>query len=63
MWSQPPGLFYLFFQIIYLHVYFWLCWIIVAACGLSLAAASGGYSLVAAHRLLVAVASLVEHRL
>ena len=64
MWSQPPGPFYLFFQIIYLRVYFWLCWIIVAACGLSLVAASGGCSPVAAHRLLIAVASLaVEHRL
>ena len=63
MWSQAPELFYLLFQIIYLCVYFWLCWIIVAACGLSLVAASGGYSLVAMHRLLIAVASLVEHRL
>ena len=33
-------------------------------CGLSLVAASGGYSLVAVHGLLISVASLVaEHRL
>ena len=25
-------------------IYFWLCWVFVAACGLSLAAVSGGYS-------------------
>ena len=63
MWSQAPELFCLFFQIIYSCVCFWLCWIIVAACGLSLVAASRGYSLVATHRLLIAVASLVvEHR-
>ena len=42
---------------------FWLRWVFVAACGLSLVAASGGYSL-AVHGLLIAVASLVaEHRL
>ena len=27
-----------------LFIYFWLCWVSIAACGLSLAAASGGYS-------------------
>ena len=43
---------------------FWLCWAFVAVCGLSLVAASGGYSLVVVGRILVAVASLVlEHRL
>ena len=25
-------------------IYFWLCWVFVAACGLSLVVASGGYS-------------------
>ena len=41
---------------IYLFIYlFWLCWVFVAACGLSLVAVSS---------LLIAVASLVaEHRL
>ena len=29
--------------------YFWLCWVFVAACWLSLGAVSGDYSLVAAH--------------
>ena len=44
-------------------IYFWLCWVFVAACGLSLVAARGGYSVVV-HRLLTAVASLVaEHEL
>ena len=40
--SQP-----LFFspQFIYLFIYFWLCWVFVAAHRLSLVAASGGYSL------------------
>ena len=43
--------------------FFWLCWVFVAARGLSLVAASGGYSVVV-HGLLIAVASLVvEHGL
>ena len=28
----------------YLYIYFWLCWVFVAVCGLSLVAARGGYS-------------------
>ena len=28
----------------FLFIYFWLCWVFVAARGLSLVAASGGYS-------------------
>ena len=36
-------------------------WIFVAACGLSLVSVSRGYSLVAVHGILIAVASLVEH--
>ena len=44
-------------------IYFWLCWVFVAALRLSLTAVSGGYSLVM-HGLLIAVASLfAEHRL
>ena len=47
---------------IYLFIYFWLCWVFVAAHGLSLVAASGGF--VAVHGLLIVVASLVvEHGL
>ena len=49
--------------LMYLFI-FWLHWVFVAACGLSLVVASGGYSLVAVHGLIMAVASLVaEHRL
>ena len=46
-----------------LFIYFWLYEVFVAACGLSLAAGSGGYSLAAVSRLRIAVASLVAHRL
>ncbi len=43
--------------------YFWLCWVFVAACGLSLIAMIGSYFL-AVHRLLTVMNSLVvEHRL
>ena len=45
-------------------MYFWLRWVLVAACGLSLIVASGGLLFVAVHGLLIAVASLVtEHGL
>ena len=44
-------------------IYLWLCWVFIAACGLSLVE-SGGCSLVVVSRLLPLVASLVaEHRL
>ena len=33
-----------FLKTFYLFIYFWLCWVFIAACGLSLVAASGGYS-------------------
>ena len=46
-----------------LFIYFWLYEVFVAVCGLSLAAGSGGYSLAAVSRLLIAVGSLVVHRL
>ena len=46
-----------------LFVYFWLYEAFVPACGLSLVVGSGGYSLAAVSRLLIAVASLVAHRL
>ena len=35
----------LFYFILFLFIYFWLHWVFVAARGLSLVAASGGYSL------------------
>ena len=55
------------FFLIYINlfiIYFWLCWVFVAARGLSLVAASGGYSMLQLRGLLIAVASLIaEHRL
>ena len=56
--------FFFFLDLFYLFIfYFCLHWVFVAACRLSLVAASGGYS-VAVHGLLIAVASLVvEHGL
>ena len=45
-------------------IYFWLCWVFIAACGLSPVAVSGGYSLVVVLGILIAVAALVvEQRL
>lgn len=52
MTSSKPGL-----------LLFWLHWVFIAACGLSLVVESGGYSLVAAYGLLIEVASVVEHGL
>ena len=43
----------------YLFIYFWPCWVIVAAHELSLIAVRRRYSLISVHRLLIAVASLV----
>ena len=42
----PTILFFCFlkFLIIYLFIYFWLCWVFVSVLGLSLVAASGGHS-------------------
>ena len=36
--------FFFFLIYFYLFIYFWLCWVFIAARGLSLVAASGGYS-------------------
>ena len=33
-----------FLKQIYLFIYFWLCWVFIAVCRLSIDAASGGYS-------------------
>ena len=47
-----------------LFIYFWLCWVFVAARKLSLAAASEGLLFIVVRGLLIAVASLVvEHGL
>ena len=45
---------------LYLFIYFWLCWVFVAACGHFLVAETRGYSPVVVYRLLTVVASLVE---
>ena len=48
-----------FFKILF--IYFWLCWVLVAAHALSLVTARKAYSLVV-HGILIMVASLiVEH--
>ena len=45
-------------------MYWGLCWVLVAACRVSLVVASGGRSLVGVHELPVVVVSLVaEHAL
>ena len=45
-------------------IYFWLCWVFIAAHRLSLVVVSGGYSLVAMHgRLIVAASLFGEHGL
>ena len=45
-----------------LFIYFWLHWVFVAVCRLSLLVASGGLLFVVVRRLLIVVASLVaEH--
>ena len=51
------------FFLMILFAYFWLCCIFVAALWLSLVAESGSYALVVVRRLLIAVVSLVGHRL
>ena len=48
-----------FFIYLFIFIYFWLRWVFVIACGLSLDAASRDYSSFVVHGLLVAVASLV----
>ena len=55
---------FFFFKFIYYYYYFWLHWFFIAARGLSLVAASGGYSLLRCAGFFIAVASLVvEHGL
>ena len=58
--------FFFFFlkDFIFIYLFIWLCWVIIAARGLSLVVASGGYSFVVVGGLLITVASLVaEHGL
>ena len=56
--------FFLNCNLIYLFIYFWLCWVFVSVRGLSLVAASGGHSSSRCAGLFIIAASLVgEHRL
>ena len=48
---------------LFIYVFLWLHWVFVAALRSSLVAVSRSYSLVAVHRPLVAVISLVAHGL
>ena len=60
LWQMFSHLYSLFLDFIFIS--FWLCWIFIAACGLSLVAMSGNYFPVVLSRLLIEVASLiVEH--
>ena len=55
---------FIFLNFYYLFTYLWLCWVFTVAHMLSPVVASGGYSLLAVHGLLTAVASLdAEHGL
>ena len=55
--SHCPPRFCGFF--LFVCLFFWLRWVFVTACRLSLLAESGGHSLVALHGLFISVASLV----
>ena len=55
---------FLFLVDVCYFIWFWPCWVVIAAWAFSLVAANRGYSLGAVHRCLVVVASLVaEHGL
>ena len=63
-WDSSPQCLWQALVLFFCFLFFWLRWLFVAAHGLSLVAASGGYSSTAVRRLLIAVASLVaEHGL
>ena len=44
VWRFLKKKFFFKIKFVYLFIYFWLCWVFVAVRGLSLVAASGGYS-------------------
>ena len=44
-WLSILFYFIYLYKLIHLFIYFWLCWVFVSACRLSLVAARGGYSL------------------
>ena len=60
--SASRACFFFFFNKFF-KIYFWLHWVFVAARRLSVVAVSGSYSPVAVLGLLIAVVSLLEHRL
>ena len=45
---------------LYSFTYLWLCWIFIAACGISLVVGSGDDCLVEEHGLLIVVACLIS---
>ena len=56
----------------FLTIYFWLCWVVIAALGLSLVAVSGDYSgggfsccsaQAPEHRLVVVIQAQMPHRM
>ena len=47
----------------FIYLVFWLCWVFVATCGLSLAVSEGHYLIVFQGLLVVVAALVVEHRL
>ena len=48
---------------LFLFIYFWLRWVFIAAHGLSLVAAGGGYSSLQSVRLVAAASLVAEHGL
>ena len=58
------NVFYFLINFMYLFIYFWLCWVFVAARGLFSSCGERGLLFVVVRGLLIAVASLVaEHGL
>ena len=55
---------FLFFKLLFIYLFFCLCWVFVSVRGLSLVMASGGPLFITVHGPLTVVAALVvEHRL
>ena len=54
---------YIYTHMCYLFICFWLCWVFVAAHGLSLVVASRDYLVVVQGSLIVVASLIAEHRL
>ena len=52
-----------YIYLFYIFFYVWLSWVFVAVCGLFSSCGKQGLLFIAVRRLLIAVASLVEHGL